>query len=155
MRRYRLPQPPEDIMRLRLLPTLLFCALAGHAFADSTPGSSSVSDTADLLAKAKIEGMKALPINGLQMVKAGGRTFFMSGNGRFVITGTLMDVWNRVAVTELDQVEQIASRIDLAKMKLKIDDLGPVSYGTGKEQVVVFVDPRCPYCARCRSRWRR
>jgi thiol:disulfide interchange protein DsbC len=135
-------------MRSRLLPTLLFYALAGNAFADSTPSSSTVSDTADLLAKAKIEGMKALPINGLQMVKAGGRTFFMSNNGRFVITGTLMDVWNRVAVTELDQVEQIANRIDLAKMKLKIDDLGPVSYGTGKDQVVVFVDPRCPYCGK-------
>lgn len=135
-------------MRSCLLRTLLLCALAGNALADSAPGSSSVSDTADLLAKAKIEGMKALPINGLQMVKAGGRTFFMSNNGRFVITGTLMDVWNRVVVTELDQIDQIASRIDLAKMKLKIDDLGPVSYGTGKEQVVVFVDPRCPYCSK-------
>jgi len=127
---------------------LLLYALAGNAFADSLSSSSTVSDTADLLAKAKIEGMKALPINGLQMVKAGGRTFFMSNNGRFVITGTLMDVWNRVAVTELDQVDLIARRIDLAKMKLKIDDLGPVSYGTGKEQVVVFVDPRCPYCGK-------
>jgi thiol:disulfide interchange protein DsbC len=135
-------------MRSRRLPTLLLCALAANALADVTPSSSSVSDTADLLAKAKIEGMKALPINGLQMVKAGGRTFFMSNNGRFVITGTLMDVWNRVAVTELDQVDRIANRIDLAKMKLKIDDLGPVSYGTGKDQVVVFVDPRCPYCGK-------
>ena len=95
-------------MRSRLLPTLLLCVLTGNAFADSASGSSTVSDTADLLAKAKIEGMKALPINGLQMVKAGGRTFFMSNNGRFIITGTLMDVWNRVAVTELDQVDQIA-----------------------------------------------
>jgi thiol:disulfide interchange protein DsbC len=33
-------------------------------------------------------------------------------------------------------------------MKLKIDDLGPVIFGTGKEQVVVFVDPRCPYCGK-------
>ncbi len=106
----------------------------------------------------------------------------MSDNGRFVITGTLIDVWNRVAVTELDQVamkvritslggmlsvgcrmalsssgasihidmdvEQIANRIDLSKMKLKIDDLGPVLFGTGKAQVVVFVDPRCPYCGK-------
>jgi thiol:disulfide interchange protein DsbC len=135
-------------MKSPTLRTLLLCTIAGITFADVTPSSSSVSDTADLLAKAKIEGMKTLPINGLQMVKAGGRTFFMSGNGRFVITGTLMDVWNRVAVTELDQVDQIASRIDLAKMKLKIDDLGPVSYGTGKDQVVVFVDPRCPYCGK-------
>jgi len=95
-----------------------------------------------------IEGLKALPVHGLNMVKAGGKTFFMSDNGRFVITGTLLDVWNRVAVTELDQVDQIANRIDLSKMKLKIDNLGPATIGTGKAQVVVFVDPRCPYCGK-------
>ncbi len=135
-------------MRSRSLSTILLCGFAGSALADATTAPGAVSEAADLLMKARIEGMKALPINGLQMVKAGGKTFFMSNNGRFVITGTLMDVWNRVAVTDLDQVDQIASRIDLAKMKLKIDDLGPVTYGTGREQVVVFVDPRCPYCAK-------
>ncbi len=135
-------------MRSRSLSTLLLCTLTGHVLADITTAPGAVSQAADLLMKAQIEGMKTLPITGLQMVKAGGKTFFMSNNGRFVITGTLMDVWNRVAVTDLDQVDQIASHIDLAKMKLKIDDLGPVSYGTGKEQVVMFVDPRCPYCAK-------
>lgn len=135
-------------MRSRSLSTLLLCACAGSVLADGTANSTGTSDAADLLMKARIEGMKALPINGLQMVKAGGKTFFMSNNGRFVITGTLMDVWNRVAVTDLNQVDQIASRIDLAKMKLKIDDLAPITYGTGKEQVVVFVDPRCLYCAK-------
>jgi len=135
-------------MRPRLLITILFSVLTGHSIADTNPSSPSASDTADLLSNANIEGMKALPIHGLNMVKAGGKIFFMSDNGRFVITGTLLDVWNRVAVTELDQVDQIANRIDLSKMKLKIDDLGPASFGTGKPQVVVFVDPRCPYCGK-------
>lgn len=130
--------------------TLIFLAgiLSGAALADGATASIPSPDAADPLLNAKIEGMKALPINGLQMVRAGGKIFFMSNNGRFVITGALIDVWNRVAVTDLEQVEQIANRIDLAKMKLKIDDLGPVTFGSGKEQVVVFVDPRCPYCAR-------
>jgi len=102
------------------------------------PASPSVSNAADWLSNANIEGLKALPIHGLSMVKVGGKTFFMSDNGRFVITGTLLDVWNRVAVTELDQVEQIANRIDLSKMKLKIDDLGPITFGSGKAQVAFF-----------------
>ena len=135
-------------MRPRLLMTILLSVLTGLAAADTHPASPSVSDAAELLSNANIEGLKALPVHGLNMVKAGGRTFFMSDNGRFVITGTLIDVWNRVAVTELDQVDQIANRIDLSKMKLKIDDLGPVLFGTGKAQVVVFVDPRCPYCGK-------
>jgi thiol:disulfide interchange protein DsbC len=135
-------------MRSRLLIIILLSVLTGHSIADTNPPSPSVSDTADLLSNANIEGLKVLPIHGLNMVKAGGKTFFMSDNGRFVITGTLLDVWNRVAVTELDQVEKIANRIDLSKMKLKIDDLGPATIGTGKPQVVVFVDPRCPYCGK-------
>lgn len=135
-------------MRPRLLIIILLSVLTGHSIADTNPSSPSVTDAADLLSNTNIEGLKALPIHGLSMVKAGGKTFFMSDNGRFVITGTLLDVWNRVAVTELDQVDQIANRIDLSKMKLKIDDLGPASFGTGKPQVVVFVDPRCPYCGK-------
>ena len=135
-------------MRPKLPIIILLSVLTGLASADTNPPSPSASDTADLLSNANIEGLKALPVHGLNMVKAGGRTFFMSDNGRFVITGTLLDVWNRVAVTELDQVEQIANRIDLSKMKLKIDDLGPATIGTGKALVVVFVDPRCPYCGK-------
>ena len=135
-------------MRPRLLIIILLSVLTGHSIADTNPSSPSVTDTADLLSNANIEGLKALPIHGLSMVKAGGKTFFMSDNGRFVITGTLLDVWNRVAVTELDQVDLIVNRIDLSKMKLKIDDLGPVTVGSGKAQVVVFVDPRCPYCGK-------
>ena len=135
-------------MRPRLLIIILLSVLTGHSIADTNPSSPSVSDTADLLSNANIEGLKSLPVHGLNMVKAGGKTFFMSDNGRFVITGTLLDVWNRVAVTELDQVDQIANKIDLSKMKLKIDDLGPATIGTGKPQVVVFVDPRCPYCGK-------
>ena len=119
-------------MRPRLLITFLLSALTGLASADTNPSSPSVSDAAGLLSNAKIEGLKALPIRGLSIVKADGKTFFMSDNGRFVITGTLLDVWNRVAVTELDQVDQIANQIDLSKMKLKIDDLVPATVGTGK-----------------------
>ena len=58
----------------------------------------------------------------------------MSDNGRFAITGTMIEVWNRVAVTELDQVDQVANRIDLSKMKLKIDDLGPATVGSGSNR---------------------
>jgi thiol:disulfide interchange protein DsbC len=125
---------------------LLLSLLTMSAFAES-PAPTSTGE-AEALMNLKIDGLKALPITGLQMVKAGGKTFFLSNNGRFVLTGTLLDVWNRVAVAELEDVDKIANRIDLAKMKLKIDDLGPVTYGSGKAQAVIFVDPRCPYCGK-------
>ncbi|PZN81138.1 MAG: hypothetical protein DM484_08890 [Candidatus Methylumidiphilus alinenensis] len=121
-------------MRPRLLITILLSVLTGLAVADTHPASPSVSDAADWLSNANIEGLKALPIHGLSMVKAGGKIFFMSDNGRFAITGTMIEVWNRVAVTELDQVDQVANRIDLSKMKLKIDDLGPATVGSGSNR---------------------
>ena len=111
-------------MRPRLLIIILLSVLTGHSIADTNPSSPSASDTSDLLSNANIEGLKALPIHGLSMVKAGGKTFFMSDNGRFVITGTLLDVWNRVAVTELDQVDQIANRIDRVRLKVMRPILG-------------------------------
>jgi thiol:disulfide interchange protein DsbC len=132
-------------MRPNILISILLSLLTEQSIGDTNPPSPSVSDVAEWFSNMNIEGLKALPVHNLKMVKAGGRTFFMSDNGRFVITGTLIDVWNRVAVTELDQIDQIANRVDLSSMKLKIDDLGPATIGTGKAHVVVFVDPRCPY----------
>jgi thiol:disulfide interchange protein DsbC len=133
--------------RLLLIAPLL--GLPGPAVAAEASGPppppASLAD-ADALLNGPIEGLKALPIHGLQLVKAGGKTFLMSSNGRFVIQGTLLDVWNQVAIADLADVDRIANRIDLAKMKLRIDDLAAVTVGTGKPPVVVFVDPRCPYC---------
>jgi len=143
-------EPIVTIHGNRMKPHRFFALLLGllTVGVHAEPAAPVSSVEPDALINARIEGMKALPITGLQMVKAGGKTFFLSNNGRFVLNGTLLDVWNRVAVAELEDVDKIANRIDLAKMKLKIDDLGPVTYGTGKAQAVVFVDPRCPYCGK-------
>ncbi len=130
---------------LSLLPVL--GALSGPAAAGDGLPMTAALPAVDLL-NVKIDGLKALPISGLQMVKSGDRTFFLSPNGRFVFQGTVTDVWNQVKIETLEDVDRIANRIDLARMKLKLDDLGPVTYGTGREQAVVFVDPRCPYCAK-------
>jgi hypothetical protein len=89
-------------MRPNILISILLSLLTEQSIGDTNPPSPSVSDVAEWFSNMNIEGLKALPVHNLKMVKAGGRTFFMSDNGRFVITGTLIDVWNRVAVTELD-----------------------------------------------------
>lgn len=131
---------------MKLLLTFFLMFLSVNLPANSPPSPVVGMQPADILTQAKIDSMKTLPIHGLKMVKAAGQTFFMSDNGRFVITGTLLDVWNKKFITDIDQVEQIANRIDLAQLKLNIDDLEPVTVGDGKERVVVFVDPQCQYC---------
>jgi len=121
-------------------------AMFSAAYANPTQQSSQ--SMTEIMSSANIEAMKALPIDGLQMVKANGKTFFISRNGRFVIDGKLYDTWSRESITNINQVDEVANKIDLQKMKLKVDDLGPVTVGTGKPQVVIFVDPRCSFCAK-------
>ncbi len=83
------------------------------------------------------------------MVKTGDQTVFISSNGRFALTGgKLMDIWTQQEIKDLPDIDKIANRIDLSRMKLNVDDLGPVTIGHGKTSVLVFIDPRCPYCGK-------
>jgi hypothetical protein len=62
-------------MRPILLIIILLSVLTGLASADTNPSSPSVSVTANLLLNANIEGLKALPVHNLNMIKAGVRLF--------------------------------------------------------------------------------
>ena len=98
-------------MRPRLLIIILLSVLTGHSIADTNPSSPSVSDAAELLANANIEGLKALPVHNLKMVKAGGKTFFMEhGYRRFhkyggvavTITQSVNDLYRIAVKVRLD-----------------------------------------------------
>jgi thiol:disulfide interchange protein DsbC len=128
-----------------LLTTLLSTT---QAQADNST-KSTVSEIASGLLSIKIDGMQELPITGLKMVKSGEQTVFIANNGRFAFYGgKLMDIWTQQEIKELADIDKIANRIDLARMKLKADDLGAVTIGHGKSETWVFIDPRCPYCAK-------
>ena len=109
----------------------------------------STADVAAGLLSVKIDGMQDLPITGLKMIKTGDKVVFMSSNGRFALYGgKLLDVWTQQEIKDLPDIDRIANRIDLSRMKLKIDDLGPITVGHGKDTVLIFIDPRCPYCGK-------
>jgi len=40
----------------------------------------------------------------------------------------------------------LAERIDLQRLRLDPQALGALQFGNGEEEVVIFVDPRCPHC---------
>ena len=130
---------------LALLPLLLTSAVV---MADAPPKLTAADIAAGLLS-VKIDGMQDLPITGLKMIKTGNKIVFMSSNGRFALYGgTLLDVWTQQEIKELPDIDRIANRIDLSRMKLNIDELGPVTVGHGKDTVLVIIDPRCPYCGK-------
>jgi thiol:disulfide interchange protein DsbC len=131
----------------RLAFLLLLCPGAAVMAADAP--KISPADIAAGLMSVKIDGMQDLPITGLKMVKTGEQIVFMSSNGRFALYGgKLLDVWAQQEIKDLPDIDRIARRIDLSRMKLNIDDLGPVTVGRGKDSVLIFIDPRCPYCGK-------
>jgi thiol:disulfide interchange protein DsbC len=134
--------------RTVVLPMLWAVTVSPVLQAADVPTVPAASIAAGLLS-IKIDGMQDLPITGLKMVKTGDKTVFISNNGRFALTGgKLMDVWTQQEIKDLPDIDRIANRIDLSKMKLAIDDLGPVTVGHGKQTVLIFIDPRCPYCGK-------
>lgn len=93
-----------------------------------------------------IDRIVDLPITGLRAVESDGKLHLISQNGRFVITGHLVDVWNRQSLDSLEQIEALSDRIVFKQMGLDIDTLNSVSVGKGSQEVVVFVDPQCGPC---------
>ena len=135
----------NTLSRFALLP--LLCTSAA-VMADATPKLSSADIAAGLMS-VKIDGMQDLPITGLKMIKTGDKVVFMSSNGRFALYGgKLLDVWTQQEIKDLPDIDRIANRIDLSRMKLNIDDLGPITIGHGKDTVLIIIDPRCPYCGK-------
>ncbi len=136
-------------MTLRQTSLLFSLFLSASVALATTPPKPEVSDIAASLLSIKIDGMQDLPISGLKMVKTGAQTVFISSNGRFAFYGgKLMDVWTQQEIKDLPDIDKIANRIDLSRMKLNVDDLDPVTIGQGKESVLIFIDPRCPYCGK-------
>ncbi|WP_020481788.1 DsbC family protein [Methylomonas sp. MK1] len=136
-------------MTLRQISLLIATLFSASMALAANPQKQPVSDIAAGLLSIKIDGMQDLPISGLKMVKSGEQTVFISSNGRFAFYGgKLMDIWTQQEIKELADIDKIANRIDLSRMKLKADDLGAVTVGHGTAQVLVFIDPRCPYCGK-------
>jgi thiol:disulfide interchange protein DsbC len=142
---------PLTITAMNCLSRLAFLLLlcTGVAAIATDAPKISPADVAAGLMSVKIDGMQDLPITGLKMVKTGEQIVFMSSNGRFALYGgKLLDVWTQQEIKDLPDIDRIARRIDLSRMKLNIDDLGPVIVGRGKDSVLIFIDPRCPYCGK-------
>lgn len=96
-----------------------------------------------------VDGMQALPVQGMTMVESGGQVFFISQNGRYVIKGDMYDMWSGgERVPDIATLNATSSIINLDKIGVKMEDLFALKYGHGPEKVTVFVSPGCPYCKK-------
>lgn len=92
-----------------------------------------------------IARMARLPVTGLQVVETNeGELLFLSDNGRYALRGRALDLWHGARLVSYEETIRLAGRIDLARLKLDVGDLGAIDVGEGPE-VVAFVDPLCPH----------
>jgi thiol:disulfide interchange protein DsbC len=134
---------------LRPISTILLALVIGlpavAAETDTTPVSKQAPGGIQELLRG-IRGMQRLPVAGMQMVDVGEQVLFVSDNGRYVFTGPAWDLWHGAKLTTLEEGARLAARVDLKRLGLDPASLGVIDLGSGEEEVVAFVDPRCPHC---------
>ena len=95
-----------------------------------------------------IDAMASLPVTGIKAVESDGRLLFMSDNGRFVIDGTLYDVWAQQPLTSLASIRSAGDRLDLRRLGLPLPAL-PCAAKTGRTiTVAVHLPHSAGGCAR-------
>ena len=128
--------------RLGILLALLSpCLLAG---ADTDKILDTVEER---LGGLRPDSIAPSPVPGLYEIMVGPRVFYVSGDGRYFISGTLKDL-----VTGQDLTEQRASKARRAAVDAVGEDKMLV-FGQGNEKytVDVFTDIDCGYCRKLHS----
>ena len=97
----------------------------------------------------RISGEVALNAGDFQAITLTGSSdvYFVSGNGRYVLRGTLRDLWQSgKELTTLDEIRAAVQTVDVAALVRAVDIFAPFRIGSGPKLEIVFVDPFCPYC---------
>ncbi|MEO0622231.1 MAG: DsbC family protein [Pseudomonadota bacterium] len=136
--------PRRPIWHRRLPAALALAAVLSNpiavpALADppARPGSPLASG---------IDAMVKIPGGSWQAVRAGGETYWMSGNGRWVVKGQAYDLWAGTPLHDFADIRTAVETVKLGGFDGLMADLEPMRFGSGAIEVAVFVDPACPHC---------
>jgi thiol:disulfide interchange protein DsbC len=97
-----------------------------------------------LLPGIPVDGVKETPMAGLYEVTVGPEIYYMSGDGRFLLDGRLIDVESSEDLTEASR-----SKARLSTLQTITDDSAVIfSPADPKYTVTVFTDIDCGYCRK-------
>lgn len=104
----------------------------------------------DALSKVSpIERVVAIDANTIRAIKSkDGKIMYMIDNGRFVLVGKMVDIWNRKELRTIEDIADAVSHIDLEHMGFTLDKVNHMTVGKGAKHVTIFVDPQCGWCHR-------
>jgi thiol:disulfide interchange protein DsbC len=98
-----------------------------------------------IIPNSKTAQIKETPIKGLYQVIIDSQLVYMSSNGRYLMSGKLLDLKTRVNLTEKAKV--IVIKKALASLSPKSMIVYPAK-GHQKHSITVFSDIDCPYCEK-------
>lgn len=91
-----------------------------------------------------IDEVRSSPVAGLYEVTVNGETVLISADGKYLLTGDLIEVATRTNLSEQKRGKKILSSIEQSGEKNMIV-IGPAK---AKHTITVFTDVDCPYCAK-------
>lgn len=89
-----------------------------------------------------VTSAKDAPFPGWYELEAGGKRFYLSADGRYMMLGQVVDLGVSAAAAAQGGS---AGKVDVSKLASASTNIKFVN-GTGKRVMYVFSDPDCPYC---------
>lgn len=120
----------------------LFVSLAGVAQASDVP--QAVYDQLNkVMPGYDPSTVTRSPIDGMYEFVAQGHVLYISSDGRYVVSGDVIEIDTRTNLTKQKQGKLTLAAID------KVGDENMVVFGDGKNSrtLTIFTDVDCPYCA--------
>jgi thiol:disulfide interchange protein DsbC len=107
----------------------------------------SKKDESEKNSRLDIKKIQQFPMSGMVMVEnAQGEIMFLSDNGRFAFTGSIIDTWSGKKIENFDDAESL-SKLPMEKLgKAFESELAGFEIGKGKQTSYVFFDPYCDHC---------
>jgi thiol:disulfide interchange protein DsbC len=99
---------------------------------------------AERLPEAKVEEIRPSPVAGVYEVVVDNRLYYISADGRHLLTGDVVDLQSRKNIST-DKREKLVVRSIDAVGEANMVIMGPKK---ARRTVTVFTDVDCPYCAK-------
>lgn len=126
---------------------------AAAGLAASLSVSFAAENPADItsLLKSRLGGTPVsqpveTPAKGIYQTSFGGKIAYLTGNGRYVIIGDMIDLQNQQNLSELarrDVTKGVIDKVDTGHLAIF-----PSTSGETKKVLNVFTDTSCPYCKK-------
>ena len=124
----------------------------------ASSGFAAVSEEVSSLLNEKLQALRVnvqaineSPIEGLYEVESDGAIYYVSGDGRFLISGNVYDIDNSMQNLTSTKMEELR-RANTEKYFVKIKEFekNMIVYKADNEKYVLtaFTDTSCPYCKR-------